>query len=101
MNLELSANPNMQALQLRPYFVGNDQAQLAWFYVLYADKGILDAVSNYLDAVEVGYVLNSFTKTVNIGPLWQTAAALGLVTAIGSSMRVTVPYYEQIGRAHV
>ena len=62
MNLELSANPNLQALQLRPYFHGNDQAQLAWFYVLYADKGILDAVSNYLDAVEVGYVLNSFTK---------------------------------------
>lgn len=96
MNLELSANPNLQALQLRPYFHGNDQAQLAWFYVLYADKGILDAVSNYLDAVEVGYVLNSFTKTVNIGPLWQTAEELGLVTAIGSSMRVTVPYYEPV-----
>lgn len=96
MNLELSANPNIQALQLRPYFHGNDQAKLAWFYVLYADKGILDAVSNYLDAVEVGYVLNSFTKTVNIGPLWQTAEELGLVTAIGSSMRVTVPYYEPV-----
>ena len=96
MNLELSANPNTQTLQLSPYFHGNDPAKLGWFYVLYADKGIVDAVANYLDAVEVGYWLNSFTKTVYVGPLWKTAEDLGLITAIGSSMRVTVPYYEPV-----
>ena len=95
MNLELSANPTLQALQLRPYF-GNDAAQLAWFYVLYADKGIGDALANYLDAVEVSFVFSSFTKTVNIGPLWKTAEDIGLVTAVGNSMRVTVPYYEPV-----
>ena len=96
MNLELSANPTLQALEIRPYLFQNDTAQLAWFYVLYADKGILDAVANYLDATEVGFVFNSFTKTVTLGPLWETAQDLGLVQAIGNSMRITIPYYDPI-----
>ncbi len=96
MNLELSVNPTLQALEIRPYLFQNDNAQLAWFYVLYADKGILDAVANYLDATEVGFVFNSFTKTVTLGPLWDTAEDLGLIQAIGNSMRITIPYYDPI-----
>ena len=96
MNLELSVNPTLQALEIRPYLFQNDNAQLAWFYVLYADKGILDAVANYLDATEVGFVFNSFTKTVTLGPLWNTAEDLGLIQAIGNSMRITIPYYDPI-----
>lgn len=98
MNLELSVNPTLQALEIRPYVFQGDTAQLAWFYVLYADKGIVDAVANYLDAAEVGFVFNSFTKTVTLGPLWETAQDLGLVQAIGNSMRITIPYYEPIGK---
>ncbi|MFC3679283.1 hypothetical protein [Bacterioplanoides pacificum] len=98
MNLELSANNTLQALEIRPYSVYNNPAQLAWFYVLYADKGILDAVTNYLDANEVGFVFSSFTKTVTLGPLWDSAVGLGLIQAIGSSMRITIPYYEPIAK---
>ena len=96
MNLDLSVNPALQALQIRPYFYGNSGPELAWFYVLYADKSIFDAVTNYLDAVEVGFMFNRFTKTVPIGPLWNTADDIGLITAIGESMRITVPYYEPV-----
>lgn len=96
MNLDLSVNPSLQALEIRPYFIGNNSPELAWFYVLYADKNIFDAVANYLDAAEVGYWFNSFTKTVPIGPLWNTADDIGLITAIGNSMRITVPYYEPV-----
>jgi hypothetical protein len=98
MNLDLSVNPTLQALEIRPYSVYNNPAQLAWFYVLYADKGIVDAVANYLDATEVGFVFSSFTKTVTLGPLWDTAQDLGLIQAIGSSMRITIPYYEPIAK---
>lgn len=98
MNLELSANNTLQALEIRPYSVYNNPAQLAWFYVLYADKGILDAVTNYLDANEVGFIFSSFTKTVTLGPLWDSAVDLGLIQAIGSSMRITIPYYEPIAK---
>lgn len=96
MNLDLSVNPALQALQIRPYFYGNSGPELAWFYVLYADKNIFDAITNYLDAVEVGFMFNRFTKTVPIGPLWNTADDIGLITAIGESMRITVPYYEPV-----
>lgn len=98
MNLELSANTTLQALEIRPYSVYNNPAQLAWFYVLYADKGIFDAVTNYLDANEVGFIFSSFTKTVTLGPLWDSAVDLGLIQAIGSSMRITIPYYEPIAK---
>ncbi len=96
MNLELSVNPDRRALQLRPYFHGNDINQLAWFYVLYADKDLFDAITHYLDATVVGFVFNSFTKTVNLGPLWSVAEDIGAVRAIGNSLRVTVPYYDPV-----
>lgn len=96
MNLELSANPTLQALEIRPYLFQNDDAQLAWFYVLYADKGIWDAVASYLDATNVSFALNNFTKTVPLGALWRNAEDLGLIQAIGHSMRITIPYYDPI-----
>ena len=94
MNLNLSVNPTLKALELTPYAFATDRYQLAWFYLLYADKDFVDALANYLDAMEVGIILNSFTKTQSLGPLWDTAVDLGLIEAIGSSMRVTVPYYR-------
>lgn len=96
MNLELSVNPDRRTLQLRPYFLGNDINQLAWFYVLYADKDLFDAITHYLDATVVGFVFNSFTKTVNLGPLWSVAEDIGAIRAIGNSLRVTVPYYDPV-----
>ena len=94
MNLSLSTNPTLKALELTPYAFATDRYQLAWFYLLYADKNFVDALANYLDAMEVGIALNSFTKTQTLGPLWDTAVDLGVINAIGGSTRVTVPYYR-------
>ena len=96
LNLEVAANPTLQALQIRPYLYSNNRAQLAWFYLLYADKSVIDAVANYLDATEAAFIFNSFTKTESLGPLWSTVVDLGLDQAIGTSMRITVPYYEPV-----
>ncbi|GGY49334.1 hypothetical protein GCM10011297_22710 [Bacterioplanes sanyensis] len=96
MNLSLSANPTLKALELTPYAFATDRYQLAWFYLLYADKDFVDALANYLNAMEVGIALNSFTKTQTLGPLWDTAVDLGVINAIGSSTRVTVPYYRPV-----
>jgi len=95
MNVQLSANSYTKSLELRPYFgTGNTQLEkLAWFYVVYADKSLLDLVANYYDATFVGFILNDFTKTIPLGPAWDSAAKLGLINAIGSGLRITVPYY--------
>jgi hypothetical protein len=95
MNVQLSVNSYTKSLELRPYFgTGNTQLEkLAWFYVVYADKSLLDLVANYYDATFVGFILNDFTKTIPLGPAWDSAAQLGLINAIGSGLRITVPYY--------
>ncbi len=95
MNVQLSTNPATQSLELRPY-VGNGNThleKLAWFYIVYADKSLLDLVANYYDATFVGFLLNDFTKTISIGPAWDSAQKLGLIKAIGTGLRITVPYY--------
>ena len=96
MNLELSVNPGLRSLQLRPYLVGNDRDELAWFYVLYADKNLTQLVSGYLNITRSTYQPVFFTKTVPLGPLWYQAERLGLTEAIGNSLRVTVPYYGRL-----
>jgi hypothetical protein len=95
MNIQLSANPSTQSLELRPY-AGNGKTRmekLAWFYIVYADKSLLDLVANYHDATFVGFLLNDFTKTISLGPAWDVAAEFGVMNAIGDGMRITVPYY--------
>ncbi len=95
MNVQLSANVNNQTLELRPYFGGNNThlEKLAWFYIVYADKSLLDLVANYYDATFVGFLLSDFNKSIYLGPAWNVAAELGLINAIGSGLRITVPYY--------
>ena len=98
MNLEMSANATLQSFELRPYLFATDRNQLAWFYVLYADKLIFDALTFYLDA-DAGLLdlpLVGLTKTIYLGPLWDQVMDLGLDQAIGSSMRITVPYYDPV-----
>lgn len=95
MNIQLSANPSTQTLELRPY-AGDSKTRmekLAWFYIVYADKSLLDLVANYYDATFVGFLLNDFTKTISLGPVWDVAVELGVMNAIGDGMRITVPYY--------
>ena len=94
MNLVLSVNPVIRSLELSPIFgPGAPDSQRAWFYVLYADKSLADLMFRYLDGSFLGFVLGDFRKTVPLGPLYQTAEDLGLISAIGNGLRVTVPYY--------
>jgi len=96
MNLELSVNPHIRSLTLKPYLIGNDRDELAWFYVLYADKSLYSLVTAYLNITRDTMEPIFFTKTVPLGPLWDVAEDIGLVSAIGSSLRVTVPYYGRL-----
>jgi hypothetical protein len=95
MNIELTADLRNKSLELRPYILGNGNPRdaLAWFYMVYADKSLLDMAINYYDASFHGFNLNGFTKTISLGPAWQGAVDSGLINAIGSGLRITVPYY--------
>lgn len=96
MNIELRANPYTKSLELRPYVIGTNQPLdvLAWFYLVYADKSLLDMAINYYDASFHGFNLNGFKKTIYLGPAWQNITDMGLLNAIGPGLRITVPYYE-------
>src|SRR5690606_28989353 len=96
MNLLLSLNSAIRSLQLRPVMNPQDQNQMAWFYMLYADKGALGVVTTYLDAVKLELFSYGFTEAVFLVPLWDNAEALWLIDALGSGLRVSVPYYEPV-----
>lgn len=96
MNLVLSLNQDLHAIQLRPLLNLDDEPGLAWFYLLYADKGIAGAVTAFMDAKNYGIFSYGFTKTVPLGPLWHNAASLGLIDAMSPALRVAVPYYEPL-----
>ena len=96
MNIELRANPYTRSLELRPYVIsssGQPLDMLAWFYLVYADKSLLDMAINYYDASFHGFNLNGFTKTIFLGPVWKSIEETGLLNAIGQGLRITVPYY--------
>lgn len=92
LNLQLSINPNLRALELQPYFFEYSQEEINWFYLLYADKMFYGLVADYLNATR-NFRVDFFTKTIFLGPLYDTAESMGLTNAIGSSLRVAVPYY--------
>ncbi|MEE3159674.1 MAG: hypothetical protein VX283_02055, partial [Pseudomonadota bacterium] len=58
----------------------------------YADKMFYGLVADYLNATR-NFRVDFFTKTIFLGPLYDTAESMGLTNAIGSSLRVAVPYY--------
>ncbi len=92
LNLQLSINPNLRALELQPYFFEYSQEEINWFYLLYADKMFYGLVADYLNATR-NFRVDFFTKTIFLGPLYDTAESMGLTNAIGRSLRVAVPYY--------
>jgi len=93
MSLELWANPTLKSFEMQPYVGFENRDALAWFYLLYSDKGIYKALTAYLDGQRLDRFFDPFTKTILLGPAWDVAQELGLDRAIGSSLRITVPYY--------
>jgi hypothetical protein len=96
LNVNMWADPYTRSLKLQPYLLANDSDAWAWFYLLYSDKGVYNILTAYLDGTQYGFSFSPFTKTILLGPAWQQLESLGLDKAIGSSLRVTVPYYRRI-----
>jgi uncharacterized protein len=96
LNLEMWANPQLRAFQIQPYLGTYDLDAWSWFYVLYADKGVFNLITSYLDGTRNGRFFTPFVHTSLLGPAWNTVEELGLDKAIGNSMRITVPYYRQM-----
>ena len=90
---------------MTPLLFGDDyrqKSQYAWFYLLYADKGVVNLVERYLDG-GVYDVIDSFISARRIGwvPLTPIAEQLDLVNAIGpTGWRVVVPYYPPFDAPH-
>ncbi len=93
LNVQLWADPKTRTLKLQP-LAGNNRDAWAWFYLLYADKGAYNVLMAYLDGRSGNFPFTPFQKTIYLGPLWSEVESLNLDTAIGSFLRVAVPYYK-------
>lgn len=99
LNVNLSANPNTRSLILRPYALGSaldKREKLAWFYLVYADKSLVNLMIHYRNADFMNFILNNFQKTIYLLGAWETANELGILSAIEGGMRITVPYYSPL-----
>ena len=96
MDVQLSADAANRSLILRPYYstVKSHREKLAWFYLVYADKSLVNLMIHYRNYDFTNFILNDFQKTIYLAGAWDVIAELGLVAAIGSGLRVTVPYYS-------
>lgn len=99
MNVNLSADPNTHSLILRPYALGPSaqrQEKLAWFYLVYADKSLVNLMIHYRNNDFMNFILNNFQKTIYLLGAWNSAEQLGLTNAISGGLRITVPYYSPL-----
>lgn len=96
MNVQLIADASHRSLILRPYYstLKSDREKLAWFYLVYADKSLANLIVHYRNYDFMNFILNDFQKTIYLAGAWSAMEELGFIKAIGSGLRVTVPYYS-------
>ena len=96
MNVQLSADPRNRSLVLRPYYssLKDHREKLAWFYLVYADKSLVNLMIHYKNNDFIDFILNDFQKTIYLAGAWNVIAELGFMEAIGTGLRITVPYYS-------
>jgi hypothetical protein len=96
MNVQLSADAGNRSLILRPYYstLKSHREKLAWFYLLYADKSLANLIVHYRNNDFMNFILNDFQKTIYLAGAWNDVAELGFINAIGTGLRITVPYYS-------
>lgn len=98
LNLVLSVDAANKELVLAPVLTGTQQEreeQFGWFFMMYADKGILGLIQNY-NSGGINSAMEGFfsTKRIGIASMWDIAEGLGLIGALSQgNIRVTVPYY--------
>ena len=102
LNMHLMINKKSKQLVLRPIPLGNRQErkeQGAWFYLLYADKGIYNLVRDFYDGSifdTEGVLFNSQATTLK--PVWSMVEESGLDQTLGDpGIRVAVPYFPRPG----
>ena len=103
LNMHLMINKNSQRLVLRPIPLGNRKQrreQAAWFYLLYADKGLYNLVRDFYDGSILdseGVLYNSQSTTLK--PIWSTVGKSGLDQTLGEpGIRVAIPYFPMPGQ---
>lgn len=98
LNMHLMINERSRQIVVRPVPIGSRQEQreqAAWFYILYADKGIYNLVRDFSD----GSILNSEgllfnSRATTLAPVWSLVEETGLDQILGNGgVRVAVPYY--------
>ncbi|OOV86097.1 hypothetical protein [Oceanospirillum linum] len=98
LNMHLMINSDSRQLVVRPIPVGSRQEQreqAAWFYLLYADKGLYNVVRDFSD----GSILNSEgvlfnSRATTLQPVWSLVEDTGLDYVLGNGgVRIAVPYY--------
>lgn len=109
LNLRMYINRATQSLIFEPVLTGTKKqrnSQMAWFRMLYADRGILDAMKNYKLAGAVSGVITAMggsnRKSLNLTLVWGLVEQLKLHEYLGGAgIRVTVPYYPQFEQSKV
>ena len=98
LNMQLMINSDSRQLVIRPVPIGTRQEQreqMAWFYILYADKGLYNIVRDFSD----GSILNSEgvlfnSRATTLQPVWSLVRDTGLDVILGNGgVRIAVPYY--------
>lgn len=90
-------------LLLQPVPVGSEQErrdQFSWFFMLYADTGLINMVQNYNED-GVGSAVEGFYSAKHFGlfSIYNIAKEIGLVETLSANpIRVTIPYLAPVGR---
>lgn len=98
LNMHLMINSDSRQLVVRPVPVGSrreQKEQAAWFYLLYADKGLYNIIRDFSD----GSILSSEgvlgnSQATTLQPVWSLVEDTGLDYVLGNGgVRIAVPYY--------
>lgn len=108
LNLWVLVQDNRMIIRPIPVGTPKEKAyQLAWFYYLYADKGLLGVIERIYAEDYVGLVTSDYEKKLPLPRvLRSTLSSLGLLEAMSTTgIRLSVPllYYEElpIKRSHL
>lgn len=100
MNLQATINKYNQELKLQLITTGTQQhrqEQHAWFYAMYADRGLLDLIRNYQTGGILKLNESTYTKTWPLDMAWGVVDALNIHQVLADpGIRVTIPYYPAI-----
>jgi hypothetical protein len=98
LNFVMYVEPDRKEMVLMPLLTGDDAGdKYAWFWMMYADKGILDVVERYANGGLDNVARTLINKRVPLGPAWDVVRDLNVDTALkDGGVRVAVPYYQPL-----